>query len=367
MIPFLDLKSINKQYRDELILAITKVVDSGWYILGNEVELFEKEFSKYCQTKYCLGVANGLDALILIIRAYKELGIMSEGDEVIVPANTYIASVLAISENGLKPVLVEPDLNTYNLDPSLIEQHITKKTKAILTVHLYGQVSGIDEINKIAKKYNLKVIEDCAQAHGALYKGKKVGGLGDAAGFSFYPGKNLGALGDAGCITTNDDELAVTLKALRNYGSHEKYKNLYKGLNSRLDEMQAAILRVKLRYLHDEIKARREIANEYMSLIKNDCLLLPYITEQEAHVWHLFVVRCKHRRKLQQYLDAHNIQTVIHYPIAPHKQAAYKEYKNLYLPISEDIHDTVISLPLSPVMQKSDLKKIIKVVNGFTP
>ena len=365
MISFLDLKSINAQYREELVAAATRVIDSGWYILGNEVEQFEKEFAHYCETKYCLGVANGLDALILILRAYKELGIMAEGDEVIVPANTYIASILAISENGLKPVLVEPDVHTCNLNPALIEQHITEKTKAILTVHLYGQVTGMDEINAIAKKYNLKVIEDCAQAHGALYKGKKVGSLGDAAGFSFYPGKNLGALGDAGAVTTSDPELAQTLRAIRNYGSHEKYKNLYKGLNSRLDEMQAALLRVKLRYLDKETEQRRQVANHYLEGITNPAITLPVVTEPEAHVWHLFVVRCENREKLANYLNEQSIQTVIHYPVAPHHQPAYREYTDIQLPITEAIHREVISLPMSPVMIYENVTLTINKLNKF--
>ena len=365
MIPFLDLKTINAQYRKELIEATTRVIDSGWYILGSEVEQFEKEFAQYCQSEYCLGVANGLDALVLILRAYKELGIMAEGDEVIVPANTYIASILAITENGLKPVLVEPDPQTYNLNPALIEQHITEKTKAILTVHLYGQVTGMDEINAIAKKHNLKVIEDCAQAHGALYKGRKVGSLGDAAGFSFYPGKNLGALGDAGAVTTSDPELAQTIKAIRNYGSHEKYKNLYKGVNSRLDEMQAALLRVKLRYLDKETEQRRQVANQYLEGITNSAISQPVVTAPEAHVWHLFVVRCENRDKLASYLSEQGIQTVTHYPIAPHHQQAYREYADLQLPITESIHKEVISLPMSPVMTEADIAKIIEAVNGF--
>lgn len=366
MIPFLDLKTINAQYREELIQAATRVIDSGWYILGSEVEQFEKEFAEYCETEYCLGVANGLDALVLILRAYKEMGVIAEGDEVIVPANTYIASILAISENGLKPVLVEPDLQTYNLNPALIEQHITEKTKAILTVHLYGQVTGMDEINAIAKKHNLKVIEDCAQAHGALYKGKKVGNLGDAAGFSFYPGKNLGALGDAGAVTTSDPELAQTIKALRNYGSHEKYKNLYRGVNSRLDEMQAAMLRVKLRYLEQETEQRRLVANQYMDSITNPAITLPLVIAPEAHVWHLFVVRCTDRDKLANHLNDQGIQTVIHYPTAPHHQQAYQEYANLQLAITEAVHDEVISLPLSPVMSEDDISIVVKSLNKFS-
>lgn len=365
MIPFLDLKSINTQYREDLITAVTKVIDSGWYILGNEVEQFEKEFAQYCETEYCLGVANGLDALILILKAYKELGVMAEGDEIIVPANTYIASILAISENGMKPVLVEPDLLTYNLNPTLIEKHINNKTKAILAVHLYGQVTGMDEINAIAEKYNLKVIEDCAQAHGALYQGKKVGSLGDAAGFSFYPGKNLGALGDAGAVTTSDMELAQTIKAIRNYGSHEKYKNLYKGVNSRLDEMQAALLRVKLCYLDKETEQRRRVANQYLAGITNPAITLPMVTTSQAHVWHLFVVRCEHREKLASYLSEQGIQTVIHYPVAPHHQPAYREYADIQRPITEAIHREVISLPMSPIMVEADIAKIIEAANNF--
>ncbi|CAM3763779.1 DegT/DnrJ/EryC1/StrS family aminotransferase [Parendozoicomonas haliclonae] len=365
MIPFLDLKSVNQLYRDELITAATRIIDSGWYILGQEVEGFEKEFAEYCGVEHCLGVANGLDALILILRAYKEMGIMEDGDEVIVPANTYIASILAISENGLKPVLVEPDPVTYNLDPTLIEKHITDKTKAILMVHLYGQVTAMDEINSLVQKYGLKIIEDCAQAHGAQYKGQKAGSLGDAAGFSFYPGKNLGALGDAGAVTTSDPELVSVIKALRNYGSHEKYKNLYKGVNSRLDEMQAAFLRVKLRHLDKEILARRQIADIYRSSISNPEVILPEVADENAHVWHLFVVRHRQRDKLARYLNENGVQTVIHYPLAPHKQDAYKELSCLDLPVSEMLHNEVLSLPISPVMSKEDALKVVELVNGF--
>lgn len=295
MIPFLDLKGLNAQYRDELIEACTKVIDIGWYIQGNECKEFEKEFAQYCGTKYTIGVAN---ALILILRAYKELGILCDGDEIIVPSNTYIA----ISQNYLVPVLVEPDINTYLIDPTKIEEKITFKTKAILPVHLYGQTCEMDAINDIAKKYNLKVIEDSAQSHGAFYKYKRSGNLGDASGFSFYPGKNLGALGDGGVVTTNDEELANTIKALANYGSHKKYENLYKGINSRLDELQAAILRVKLRYLDNEVEKRREIANYYLQNIKNDILILPTVRAEDNHVWHLFVIRTSKRDELQKYL-----------------------------------------------------------------
>jgi dTDP-4-amino-4,6-dideoxygalactose transaminase len=364
MIPFLDLKKINAQYRDDMITACTKVIDSGWYIQGNECKEFEKEFAEFCGTKYAIGVANGLDALILILRAYKELGIMQVGDEIIVPSNTYIASILAISENNLVPILVEPDIATYLIDYSKIEEKITSKTKAIMPVHLYGQTCQMDEINKIAKKYNLKVIEDSAQAHGAYYKDKRAGNLGDASGFSFYPGKNLGALGDGGAVTTNDEELANTIRALGNYGSHKKYENIYAGVNSRLDEIQAAILRVKLRYIDKEIDKRKKIANYYLENIKNDNVILPTITTDS--VWHLFVIRTKNRDKLQKYLSDNSVQTLIHYPIPPHKQDAYKEWNGNSYPISEQIHKEVLSLPISGVQSLEDTKKVIKVINDFS-
>ena len=365
MIPFLDLKGLNAQYRAELIEACTKVIDSGWYVQGNECNEFEKEFAEYCGTKYAIGVANGLDALILILRAYKELGIMKDGDEVIVPSNTYIASILAISQNNLVPVLVEPDINTFLINPDKIEEKITSKTKAILPVHLYGQTCEMDKINEIAKKYNLKVIEDSAQSHGAYYKDKRSGNLGDASGFSFYPGKNLGALGDGGAVTTNDEELANTIKALGNYGSHKKYENLYKGINSRLDEMQAAMLRVKLRYLDVESTKRREIANYYLKNIKNNSIVLPIVRNEDNHVWHLFVIRTKNRDELQKYLAENGIQTLIHYPIPPHKQNAYKEWNNESYPISEQIHDEILSLPISDVQKLDNATYIIKVLNEY--
>jgi len=363
MIPFLDLKAINAQYKKEMLEACEKVIDSGWYIQGSEHKEFEKEFASYCGTKYCIGVGNGLDALILIFRAYKEIGIMSDGDEVIVPANTYIASILAISQNNLVPVLVEPDINTYLINPDKIEEKITTKTKAIMVVHLYGQTCQMDEINKIAKKYNLKVIEDSAQAHGAYYQDKRAGNLGDASGFSFYPGKNLGALGDGGAVTTNDKELANTIKALGNYGSHKKYENLYAGVNSRLDEIQAAMLRVKLRYLDKEIAKRKEIADYYLQNIKNENIILSAITTDS--VWHLFVIRTKKREELQKYLLDNGIQTLIHYPIPPHKQEAYKEWNRESYPISEQIHDEVLSLPISGVQGMEDTKTVVKVINDF--
>lgn len=365
MIPFLDLKGLNTQYRAELIDACTKVIDSGWYIQGNECKEFENEFAQYCGTKYAIGVANGLDALILILRAYKEIGIMNDGDEIIVPSNTYIASILAISQNNLVPVLVEPDINNFLLNPDKIEEKITSKTKAILPVHLYGQTCEMDKINEIAKKYNLKVIEDSAQSHGAYYKDKRSGNLGDASGFSFYPGKNLGALGDGGAVTTNDQELALAIKALGNYGSHKKYENLYKGINSRLDEIQAAMLRVKLRYLDNEVEKRREIANYYLENIKNDNIILPTVRAQDNHVWHLFVIRTNKRDELQKYLADNGIQTLIHYPIPPHEQNAYTEWNTESYPISEQIHEEVLSLPISGVQSFIDTKRIMEICNDF--
>lgn len=365
MVPFLDLKGINTQYRNELVEACIKVIDSGWYVQGNECKEFEKEFTQYCGTKYAIGVANGLDALILILRAYKELGVMEDGDEIIVPSNTYIASILAISQNNLVPVLVEPDINTYLIDPSKIEEKITSKTKAILPVHLYGQTCEMDTINEIAKKYNLKVIEDSAQSHGSYFGNKRSGNLGDASGFSFYPGKNLGALGDGGAVTTNDEELANTIKALGNYGSHKKYENLYKGVNSRLDEIQASMLRVKLKYLDNEIEKRREIANYYLENIKNANIILPTVRKKDNHVWHLFVVRTNKRDELQKYLVENGIQTLIHYPIAPHKQNAYKEWNNESYLVSEQIHDEILSLPISGIQSHEDTKKIIKTLNNY--
>ena len=372
MIPFLDLKKLNLQYENEIIPAVEKVIKSGWYVLGEEVENFEKEFAAYCGTKYAVGVGSGLDALKLIIRGYKELGIFNESDEIIVPANTYIASILAISEENLTPVLVEPRLDTYLLDPDEIEEKITSKTKAIMPVHLYGQTCEMEKIWQIAKRYNLKIIEDSAQAHGAVYKWKmengkwnikKAGNLGDASGFSFYPGKNLGALGDGGAVTTNDSELYEVIKALRNYGSHKKYENIYKGYNSRLDEMQAVILRVKLKYLDEEIKKRKNIADFYLNNIKNKNIILPYIKTDS--VWHLFVIRSEKRDDLQKYLYEKDIQTLIHYPIPPHKQRAYKEFNHFSLPITEKIHKEVLSLPISGVQSLKDSEEITECLNTY--
>lgn len=365
MISFLDLKSINSQYQQELKDACARVIDSGWYILGNELSQFEAEFSNYCGTKHAVGVANGLDALILTIRAWKELGKLKTGDEVIIQANTYIASVLAITENDLIPVLVEPDPSTYNLDPKIVRNAINSKTKLILPVHLYGQISPMPEIMEIAAEFDLLVLEDCAQAHGAEINGKRAGDWGDAASFSFYPGKNLGSLGDAGAITTNDDELEQALRALRNYGSHKKYENLYQGLNSRLDEIQAAMLRVKLQHIESETERRREIASRYCKEIKNKEIVLPEWNDINNHVFHLFVVRTKDRNRLAEYLEDNGIQTAIHYPTPPHKQKAYSEIYDFSLPLTEEIHNEVLSIPIYSTLTDDDVSYIIDLINGY--
>ncbi|MGA4446380.1 DegT/DnrJ/EryC1/StrS family aminotransferase [Ectopseudomonas chengduensis] len=373
MIPFLDLKAINAQYRDELVQACSRVIDSGWYIQGVEVKAFEQEFAEYCGTKHCIGVANGLDALILVLRAWKEMGKLKEGDEVIVPANTYIASILAITENRLTPVLVEPDPATYNIRPANIRAAITDKTKAIVAVHLYGQLADMPEIMSIANEHGLLVLEDSAQAHGAAINGRKAGNWGHASGFSFYPGKNLGALGDAGAVTTNDDELAQTIRALGNYGSHKKYENLYQGVNSRLDEIQAAMLRVKLQYLDSDTQSRRDIASWYLNKIKNPLVEVPFVQYAEdviahstSHSWHLFVIRTKHRKALQNHLNKQGIQTLIHYPIPPHQQQAYKQWNDQSYSLTEAIHEEVLSLPISPVMKDEQVQAVISAINTFT-
>lgn len=400
MIKFLDLQKINAQHAAELKTAAARVIDSGWYLQGEELKNFETQLAAYIGVKHAIGVANGLDALRLILKAYMEMGIMAEGDEVIVPANTYIASILAISDNRLKPVLVEPDIHTYNLDISQIEKHITAKTKAIMVVHLYGQVCWNDELERIAEKYNLKIIEDNAQAIGAEHSSefrvlgsgleecsvlntqysklrtKKTGSLGHAAGLSFYPGKNLGALGDAGAVTTNDDALAEVVRALGNYGSKQKYVCNYKGLNSRLDELQAALLDVKLKYIDEENEYRRKIAEYYIANIHNYKIILPKITNHQSlitnrlplitnHVFHLFIIRTPHRNQLQQYLADNGIQTLIHYPIPPHKQIAYSEFNNDAYPITERIHNEVLSLPISQVMEWEEVEKVVEVINKF--
>lgn len=365
MIPFLDLKAINAQYRDELVAAATRVIDSGWYIQGAEVNAFEEEFAEYCGSSHCVGVANGLDALTLTLRAWKEMGRLQEGDEVIVPANTYIASILAITENRLKPVLVEPDEASYNLCPRKTAEAITPNTKAIVAVHLYGQIAPMQELMQLADKHSLLVLEDAAQAHGASIGGRKAGSWGHAAGFSFYPGKNLGALGDAGAVTTADEDLARTIRALGNYGSHKKYKNLYRGVNSRLDEMQAAFLRVKLRNLDAEIKRRRDVADYYLKNINNPSIELPKVSNPQGHVWHLFVVRSGDRDYLQKALELLGVQTLIHYPIPPHQQQAYIEFRRKNYPLTEIMHKQVLSLPMSPRITDKEASVVIDAVNSI--
>ncbi|MHC1704335.1 MAG: DegT/DnrJ/EryC1/StrS family aminotransferase [Tenuifilaceae bacterium] len=366
MIKFLDLQKINAQYQHELKQAASEVIDSGWYLLGERVARFEKKLSEYIGVNNCIAVANGLDALRVILRAYIELGIMKTGDEVIVPANTYIASILAITENQLVPVFVEPDIETYNLDIKLIENAITVNTRAIMVVHLYGKVCWDDQLQQLAKKYKLKIIEDNAQAIGATFNGKKTGSLGDAAGFSFYPGKNLGALGDSGAITTSDNNLAQVVRTIANYGSEKKYINKYKGLNSRMDEIQAAFLEIKLKYIDKENEIRRTIANHYINNINNVKIVLPnYPENPENHVWHLFVIRTASRDDLQRYLTDNNIQTIIHYPIPPHKQLCYSKYINESLPKTEQIHNEVLSLPISPVMDIAEIEAITSSINNY--
>tara|TARA_E500000331_G_scaffold182672_1_gene176024 strand:- start:15152 stop:16255 length:1104 start_codon:yes stop_codon:yes gene_type:complete len=365
MIKFLDLKRLNSKYSKELKETSSKVIDSGWYLMGKQLEIFEKKYSKYCKSKYTLGVSNGLDALRLIFKAYIEMGIMQKGDEVLVPANTYIASVLSITDNGLIPVFVEPNINTYNIDPARIKEKITTKTKAILTVHLYGKISINEELLEIASNNSLKLIEDGAQSHGASFKNSYSGSLGDACGHSFYPGKNLGALGDAGAVTTNDQELANVISSLRNYGSNQKYINIYKGLNCRMDEIQASFLNVKLDYLNKEILNRRSIASFYLENINNSETILPIVNVEKEHVWHLFVVRVKERKKFQNYLIKNGIETIIHYPIPPHKQLAYKEFNKKSFPITEKIHNEVISLPIDPYLKVDELEHIVRVINLY--
>ncbi|MBD1580958.1 DegT/DnrJ/EryC1/StrS family aminotransferase [Pseudoalteromonas sp. S16_S37] len=365
-VPFLNLQAINAQYQGELEQAAKRVIQSGWYLCGSELESFEAEFAQYCQTKHCIGVANGLDALTLTLQAWLEMGKLNKGDEVLVPANTYIASILAISKNGLVPVLVEPNPNTFNIDVNNMTASLSGKTKAVMAVHLYGQLSEMEAICAFAREHALLVIEDSAQSHGATINGKKAGSFGDAAGFSFYPGKNLGALGDAGAITTNDDELANVLFALRNYGSHKKYENLYQGVNSRLDEIQAAFLKVKLTHLDNEIARRRDIAARYLSEIDNAHIRLPHVASDEAHVWHLFVIQTDVRDALQAYLLEQGVQCLIHYPIPPHKQQAYPELSHLELPISENLHRKVLSLPVDPTMTDAQVELVIQAVNSFS-
>jgi len=372
MIKFLEIKAINDSFEPELSQAIKRVLDSGWYLLGNEVKAFEQEYANFIGTKHCIGVANGLDALRLILKAYIELGIMKEGDEIIVPANTYIATILAISDNRLKAVLVEPDPTSFNIDPFKIEEKITDRTRGIMLVHLYGLNAMHPEIERLVAKFDLKLIEDNAQAAGSYYGDKRTGSLGHASGHSFYPGKNLGCLGDGGAITTNNEELASVIRALANYGSNTKYVNEYQGLNSRLDEIQAAILRTKLPRLDTDNQRRRLIAQLYLNNIKHPDIILPKLNQQSSvknnrsSVWHLFVIRTSNRDKLQANLSESGIQTLIHYPIPPHQQKAYKAWNNLSLPITEKIHQQVLSLPMSPIITEMEAIQVIEKINGFS-
>jgi dTDP-4-amino-4,6-dideoxygalactose transaminase len=364
-VPFLSLKDVNARYADELKAAAARVIDSGWYVLGDEVAAFEREFAAYCGVSHAVGVGNGLDALSLILRGYKELGAIEEGDEVIVPANTFIASFLAITENRLVPVPVEPDPATFNLDPAGVEAAIGPRTRAIMAVHLYGQLADMPALTALARRHQLLLIEDAAQAHGAISGGRKAGAFGDAAAFSFFPTKNLGALGDGGAVVTGDTALAQRVAALRNYGSDVKYHHLFQGLNSRLDEMQAAMLRVKLKYLDGDIAWRRHVARRYREGIRHAHIQLPAATREEQHVWHLFVVRCAHRDALQRHLQAHGIQTQVHYPVPPHRQPAYADLRNARLPLTERLHDEVLSLPMGPTLSEEAVSKVIEACQAF--
>lgn len=366
MIPFLSLKEVTAQHGAEIREAVTRVVDSGWYLQGEENKAFEAEYAQFIGTQYAVGCANGLDALIWIFRAYIEMGVMQAGDEVIVPANTYIATIIALTENGLVPVLVEPKLNTLEIDDDLIEAHITPKTKALCIVHLYGRCAYTEKISALCKKYNLKLVEDNAQAHGCLYQdGRMTGSIGDVAGHSFYPGKNLGALGDGGAVTTNDKTLADTVRALANYGSTKKYVFKYVGRNSRLDEIQAAVLRVKLKYLVADNQHRKEMAHYYIEHLDNPCVTLPETLPMERNVFHLFPILCTRRDELHDYLEQHGVGTVIHYPIPPHRQECYKAWNTMQLPITEYIADHELSLPISPYLSLEDAQQVVDLINRF--
>ena len=365
MIDYLDLQRTTALHAEEITRAVTNVVTSGRYLQGNATHEFESDYARYIGTRHCIGCGNGLDALTLILRAYKEMGRMAEGDEVIVPANTYIASILAITENRLKPVLVEPDINTYNIDERLIEQAITNRTRAILIVHLYGRCAYTERIGDICRQHNLLLIEDNAQAHGCCYGNRHTGALGHAAGHSFYPGKNLGALGDAGAVTTNDDELAMAVRAIANYGSSKKYVFDYCGRNSRIDEIQAAVLSVKLKYLDSENQRRKDIAQYYLSHIDNPLVVLPADDKVNDSVWHIFPIRCNMRDELLRYLLDRGIQTLIHYPIPPHRQRCYRDWASMSLPITEQIHQEELSLPLTPYLSDSECAEVVNAVNNF--
>jgi dTDP-4-amino-4,6-dideoxygalactose transaminase len=365
MIKFLDLQKLTQKHSQEIHEAVNRVVDSGWYLQGKENESFEANYGNYIGTNYCVGVANGLDALRLIFKAYIEMGLMKAGDEIIVPANTYIASILAITDNKLVPVLVEPSIETYQIDDTQIESSITEKTKGVLIVHLYGQCAYTEHIGQICQKHKLKLIEDNAQAHGCKFNGKKTGSLGDAAGHSFYPGKNLGAFGDAGAVTTNDTVLADMVRTLANYGSHKKYVFEHQGLNSRLDEVQAAVLNVKLSHLEEDTLERKKVARYYIENIKHTEITLPIVNDWNTHVFHIFTIRTSRRDELQKYLFDNGVQTLIHYPIPPHKQICYKEWNHLSFPITEKIHEEELSLPISPVMTIEEIKEVAHLINVF--
>ncbi len=365
MIKFLDLQHINKRYEKAFRKKFEKFLQSGYYIGGNEVQLFEKDFARYCGTRFAVGTGNGLDAISLILEAYKILGKLKTGDEIIVPSNTYIATILAVSKAGLIPVLAEPDIATYNLNPKEIEQKITSKTKAIIGVHLYGYISDWTEIQTIAHKHNLLLIEDAAQAHGAVFQNKKAGNISDAAAFSFYPTKNLGALGDAGAVTTNDEQLANLIQKLKNYGQEKKYISKYKGINSRLDEIQAAFLNIKLAYLDEINRKRRKNARFYMNNIKNNKIILPTAKTEAQHVFHQFVVRTAERDNFRKYLLQNAVETLVHYPVAPHRQEAYKEWQEQSYPVSEKIHREIVSLPIHENLTETEIFSIIEKINRF--
>ena len=364
-VPFLNLGEVNARYADELKAAAARVIDSGWYVLGDELKAFEREFAAWCGVRHAVGTGNGLDALSLILRGYKELGVLAEGDEVIVPGNTFIASFLAISENRLVPVSVEPGAATFNLDPACVAAAIGPRTRAIMAVHLYGQLADMPALQALARRHGLLLIEDAAQAHGAARDGRKAGAFGDAAAFSFFPAKNLGALGDGGAVVTDDDALAQRIAALRNYGSDVKYHHLFQGVNSRLDEMQAALLRVKLRYLDADVAWRRRVARRYRDGIRHPQIRLPDVAREEQHAWHLFVVRCARRDALQRHLHVHGIQTQVHYPVPAHRQPAYPALRDCRLPRTEQLCDEVLSLPLGPTLRDGDVERVIEACNAF--
>jgi len=371
-IPFYDLRSINTPYFNSFIESVKRVIDSGIHMIGDETHCFENSFSEYCGTKFCIGTGNGLDALTLTLRAYIELGVINKDDEVIVPANTYIATIIAIVESGLKPILVEPNISTYNIDPLKIERAITNKTKVIMVVHLYGQTSEMNHICDIANKYNLKVVEDAAQAHGARYMGRMAGSLCDAGCFSFFPGKNLGALGDAGAVTTDDKDLANMIRSLRNYGEdiydglgNRKYENSRIGRNSRIDEIQAALLSEKLKHLESDTNSRRECAEFYLKHITNKKITLPYVPDSCNPAWHLFVIRVKDREKLKRYMENGGVKVLVHYPIPPHKQKAFYEWNHMEYPITEKIHNEVLSIPLYPLLPQESRDIIVELLNKY--